>query len=123
MILHADIEEVMLFETENEKDLDKMMLIPAFTKSIIRKIGPTAVVVSGDMEKFSDNLRKHKCMVQRKKQTQEPERSKSSTVAEQFLLYGEEPTLEDVPDLCAECPALQSCNKIIRRKGRTQRSV
>ncbi len=117
------IEEVTLFETETEKDLDKMMLIPAFTKSIIRKIGPTAVVVSGDMEKFSDNLRKHKCMVQRKKETQEPERSKSSTVAEQFLLYGEEHTLEDVPDLCAECPALQSCNKIIRRKGRTQRSV
>ena len=117
------IEEVTLFETETEKDLDKMMLIPAFTKSIIRKIGPTAVVVSGDMEKFSDNLRKHKCMVQRKKQTQEPERSRSSTVAEQFLLYGEEHTLEDVPDLCAECPALQSCNKIIRRKGRTQRSV
>ncbi len=117
------IEEVTLFETETEKDLDKMMLIPAFTKSIIRKIGPTAVVVSGDMEKFSTNLRKHKCMVQRKKQTQEPERSTSSTVAEQFLLYGEEHTLEEVPDLCAECPALQSCNKIIRRKGRTQRSV
>ncbi len=119
----STIEEVMLFETENEKDLDKMMLIPAFTKAIVRKIGPTAVIVSGDMEKFSDNLRKHKCMVQRKKQTQEPERSMGSTVAEQFLLYGEEQSIEDVPDLCTDCPALQSCNKIIRRKGRTQRSV
>ncbi|MHA2359743.1 MAG: helicase-associated domain-containing protein [Candidatus Thorarchaeota archaeon] len=117
------IEDVTLFETENEKDLDKLMLIPAFTKSIIRKIGPTAVIVSGDMEKFSDNLRKHKCMVKRKSQTKEPVTSKSGSVAEQFLLYGEEQTIEDVPDLCAECPAIHSCNKIVRRKGRVQRSV
>jgi hypothetical protein len=116
-------EDVTLFETETEEDLEKLMLIPAFTKTIVRKVGPTAVVISADLEKFSDNLRKHKCMVLRKKQTQEPETSRGSSVAEQFLLYGEEQTLDDVPDLCSDCPALQSCNKIIRRKGRAQRSV
>ncbi len=117
------VENVTLFETENEKDLEKLMLIPEFTRSIIRKIGPTAVIVSGDMDEFSDNLRKHKCMVRRKSQDEGPEKSKGSSIAEQFLLYDEEQTIEDVPDLCADCPALQSCNKIIRRKGRVQRSV
>ena len=116
-------EDVTLFETENEKDLEKLMLIPAFTKTIVRKVGPTAVVISADLEKFSDNLRKHKCMVQRIKQTQERVTSMGSSVAEQFLLYGEEQTLDDVPDLCSDCPALQSCNKIIRRKSQAQRSV
>ncbi|MFW9793781.1 MAG: helicase-associated domain-containing protein [Candidatus Thorarchaeota archaeon] len=117
------IEDVTLFETENEKDLEKLMLIPAFTKSIVRKIGPTAVIVSGDMDEFSESLRKHKCMVRRKSHTDEPETAKGTSVAEQFLLYGEEQSVEDVPDLCADCPAIQSCNKIIRRKGRVQRSV
>ncbi|MHA2045973.1 MAG: helicase-associated domain-containing protein [Candidatus Thorarchaeota archaeon] len=117
------IQDVTLFETEDEKDLEKLMLIPAFTKSIVRKIGPTAVIVSGDMEKFSDTLRKHKCMVKRKQLTKDPEVSTSSTVAEQFLLFGEEHTMEDVPDLCEDCPAIQSCNKMVRRKGRVQRSV
>jgi hypothetical protein len=117
------IEDITLFETENEKDLEKLMLIPAFTKSIVRKIGPTAVIVSGDMEKFSDSLRKHKCMVKRKQQTEETEPVQGSSVAEQFLLYSEEQTVEDVPDLCEDCPAVQSCNKMIRRKGRVQRSA
>lgn len=119
----STIEDVTLFETENEKDLEKLMLIRAFTKSIVRKIGPTAVIVSGDMEKFSDNLRKHKCMVQTKSQTEDPEISKSSSVAEQFLLYDEEQTIEDVPDLCDDCPAIQSCSKIIRRKSLVKRSA
>ncbi len=117
------VEDVTLFETENEKDMEKLMLIPAFTRSIVRKIGPTAVIVSGDMDEFSDSLRKHKCMVRRKSQDERTETSKGSSVAEQFLLYDEEQTVEDVPDLCADCPALQSCNKIIRRKSRVQRSV
>ncbi|MFW9810304.1 MAG: helicase-associated domain-containing protein [Candidatus Thorarchaeota archaeon] len=117
------IEDVILFETENEKDLEKLMLIPAFTKSIVRKVGPTAVIVSGDMEKFSDSLRNHKCMVQRKSQADDASSSVGSSVAEQFLIYGEEQTIEDIPDLCANCPALQSCNKIIRRKGKIKRSV
>jgi hypothetical protein len=117
------IEDVTLFETENEKDMEKLMLIPAFTKAIVRKIGPTAVVVSGDMEKFSDSLRKHKCMVRRKEQADESEAIPSSSVAEKFLLYSEEQTVEDIPEPCVDCPAVQSCNKMIRRKGRVQRSV
>ncbi|MFW9926727.1 MAG: helicase-associated domain-containing protein [Candidatus Thorarchaeota archaeon] len=117
------IEDVILFETENEQDLEKLMLIPAFTKSIVRKVGPTAVIVSGDMEKFSDSLRNHKCMVQRKSQVDKSSTSAGSSVAEQFLLYSEEQTVEDIPELCADCPAIQSCNKIIRRKGKIKRSA
>jgi len=117
------IEDVTLFETENERDMEKLMLIPEFTKAIVRKIGPTAVVVTGDMDKFSDSLRKHKCMVKRKEQIDEAEVATSSSVAEHFLLYSEEQHVEDVPDLCEDCPAVQSCNKMIRRKGRVQRSV
>ncbi|MFX1483633.1 MAG: helicase-associated domain-containing protein [Promethearchaeota archaeon] len=117
------IEDVTLFETESERDLEMLMLIPEFTRSIVRKVGPTAVIIEGDMEEFSENLSKHKCMVQRKSKTEAPEESTGSSVAEQFLLYSEEQPAEEVPDLCASCPAVQSCNKIVRRKSQVQRGV
>ena len=115
------ISDVKLFETENERDLEGLMLIPDFTKQIVRKVGPTAVVVSGDMEELSEKLRKHKCMVRRKTGEDETTVSTDSSVTEQFLLYSEGQSAEDVPDLCNGCPAVQSCNKIIRRRGQTTR--
>ena len=115
------ISDVKLFETESERDLEGLMLIPDFTKQIVRKVGPTAVVVSGDMEELSEKLRKHKCMVRRKTGEDETTVSTDSSVTEQFLLYSEGQSAEDVPDLCNGCPAVQSCNKIIRRRGQTTR--
>ena len=115
------ISDVKLFETENERDLEGLMLIPDFTKQIVRKVGPTAVVVSGDMEELSEKLRKHKCMVRRKTGEDETTVSTDSSVTEQFLLYSEGQSSEDVPDLCNGCPAVQSCNKIIRRRGQITR--
>jgi hypothetical protein len=115
------ISDVKLFETENERDLEGLMLIPDFTKQIVRKVGPTAVVVSGDMEELSEKLRKHKCMVRRKTGEDETAVSTDSSVTEQFLLYSEGQSSEDVPDLCNGCPAVQSCNKIIRRRGQITR--
>ena len=115
------ISDVKLFETENERDLEGLMLIPDFTKQIVRKVGPTAVIVSGDMEELSEKLRKHKCMVRRKTGEDETTVSTDSSVTEQFLLYSEGQSAEDVPDLCNGCPAVQSCNKIIRRRSQITR--
>ncbi|MHA2397128.1 MAG: helicase-associated domain-containing protein, partial [Candidatus Thorarchaeota archaeon] len=56
------ISDITLFETENEQDLEDLMLIPTFTKQIVRKVGPTAVILSGDIEELGEKLRKHKCM-------------------------------------------------------------
>ena len=117
------ISDVTLFETENEQDLEDLMLIPDFSKQIVRKVGPTAVIVSGDVEELSEKLRKHKCMVRRKLGEEEVTPSADTSVAEQFLLYGEDQGIEDVPDLCDGCPAVQSCNKVIRRRSKGKRGV
>lgn len=117
------ISDVTLFETTNEQDLEDLMLIPDFTAQIVRKVGPTAVIVSGDIEDLSEKLRKHKCMVKRKTGEEEVTSSVDSSVAEQFLLYGEDQTVEDVPDLCDGCPAVHSCNKVIRRRSQMKRHV
>lgn len=115
--------EVTLFETGSEKDLEALMLIRDFTKQVVRKVGPTAVIMSGDMDELSEKLRNHKCMVRRKAMTsgEEAAASHSSSVADHFLLYGEDQGIEDVPDLCEGCPAVQSCNKVIRRKSQVKR--
>jgi hypothetical protein len=113
--------DVTLFETENEQDLENLMLIPGFTRQIVRKVGPTAVIVTGNLEELSENLRKHKCMVRRKIGDEELVTSTDTSVADQFLLYSEDQGIEDVPDLCEGCPAIQSCNKVIHRRGKSKR--
>ena len=115
------ISEVSLFETETERDLDLLMLIPDFKVQVVRKIGPTAVILTGDLDQLSDTLRKHKCMVKRSIKDEKPEETPGTEITEQILLYGSEQTVEDVPWDCEGCPAVQSCNKIIRRKARAQR--
>lgn len=117
------VSDVTLFETENEQDLEDLMLIPDFTKQVVRKVGPTAVIVSGDIEELSEKLRTRKCMVRRKMGEEGPTTSTDSSVAEQFLLYGEDSGVEDIPDLCEGCPAVQSCNKVIRRRSQAKRGV
>lgn len=117
------IADVTLFETQSEQDLEDLMLIPDFTKQIIRKVGSTAVIVSGNMEELSANLRKHKCMVRRKIEGSETAAAAASSVAEQFLLYSEDQGVEDIPELCEGCPAISSCNKVVRRRGKVKRSV
>jgi len=99
------------------------MMIREFTKQVVRKVGPTAVIVSGDSEELIEKLRKHKCMVRRKSGEDVMIASKESSVANQFLLYGEDHGIEDIPDLCEGCPAVQSCNKVVRRKSQVKRGV
>ncbi|MGY5873140.1 MAG: helicase-associated domain-containing protein [Candidatus Thorarchaeota archaeon] len=115
------ISQVTLFETENEKDLEELRFIPQFEKRVVRQVGPTAVIVTGDIEELSEDLRKRKCMVKKTLRTPEPELTTGTEITEQVLLFGTEQTIEDVPWDCEGCPAIQSCNKIIRRRAREKR--
>ena len=115
------ISDITLFETENERDLEMLRYIPQFEKHVLRQIGPTAVIVTGDMDDLSENLRKRKCMVKRTRESHEPDVTPGTEITEQVLLFGTEHSIEDVPWDCEGCPAIQSCNKIIRRRARAKR--
>jgi hypothetical protein len=117
----ATVSDVMLFETENERDLENLLLIRDFGSNVVRRVGPTAVIIAGDMEKFGEKLRKHKCNVKiAGKQSIESEVSKGTAITEQVLLYGDQ-TAADVPEKCVGCPAIATCNRVARRKARTRR--
>lgn len=117
----ATVSQVLLLETESEKDLENLLLIEDFTHSVVKRVGPMAVVLQGDIDKLTEDLRSHKCNVTRAdKKKPEPQETQGSAVAEQILLYGEQ-SLSDAPEACMGCPALQSCNKVVRRKAHTAR--
>jgi hypothetical protein len=118
----ATISDVTLFETESEKDLEELRFIPQFEKHVLRQVGPTAVIVTGDIEDLTEDLRKRKCMVKRTVEKGDQEDSPGTEITEQVLLFGGEQTVEDVPWDCEGCPAIQSCNKIMRRRTRDKRS-
>jgi len=112
----ATISQVYLFETDSEKDLENLLLIEDFKQCVVRKVGPAAVILQGDVDKLADDLRRYKCNITRAdKKKVEPEVTPGAAVAEQVLLYGDQ-TAADAPEDCAGCPALQSCNKVVRRK-------
>ena len=115
------ISNVTLFETESEKDLEELRFIPQFEKHVLRQVGPTAVIVTGDMEDLAEKLRKRKCMVKHTVETQEQIETPATEITEQVLLFGTEQAVEDVPWDCEGCPAVQSCNKIMRRRTRDKR--
>jgi len=116
------ISDVQLFETQHARDLENLLLMPEFNAHVVRQVGPTSVIVTGDMEHLSEYLKSQKCMVKRASPSKEAETSPGTELAEQVLLFGGgEQTIEDVPDLCDGCPAIQSCNKIVRRKARGSR--
>ncbi|UCH05299.1 MAG: helicase-associated domain-containing protein, partial [Candidatus Thorarchaeota archaeon] len=113
----ATVSEIHLFETETERELEDLLLLNDFKKYVVRQVGPTAVIVEGDMEELDDTLAKHKCNVRLfgKEAALEPP-SPGTTIAEQVLLFGDH-SVTDVPDDCLGCPAIQSCNRIVRRKA------
>jgi hypothetical protein len=112
----ASLSEVTLFETENERDMENLMIQPEFKKNVVRQVGPTAVIVRGEIEKLTEKLKELKCMVEKRSEKQPESEKKEPGVAEHFLLYPGEQAVEDVPSDCEGCPALQSCNKIVRRR-------
>jgi hypothetical protein len=119
---YASVSEVLLFETENEQDLEDLLLVKEFSKYMVRKVGPLAVIVSGDVEELSEELRKHKCKlsVKGKEEVIEAEASLTTTVTEQAMLFGDQ-NLVDVPESCIACPAAQSCNRVVRRRAELKR--
>ncbi len=117
----ATMSEVVLFETESEEDMESLLLIPDFSNYVIRRVGPAAVIVSSDSETMGEDLRRHKINI-KKKEKQMPIEEPVSTLSatEQMLIYGDG-TVTDVPEACVGCPAVQSCNRVIRRKTDAKR--
>jgi hypothetical protein len=117
----ASVSSVTLFETESERDFEDLMLIEDFKQNVVRQIGKTAAVMKGDSEKLIEDLKRHKVHIRQSgKEVTESPPSDRTGVAEQMLLYGDQSGVES-PDECIGCPALQSCNKAIRRKTRPVR--
>ncbi|MFW9967435.1 MAG: helicase-associated domain-containing protein [Candidatus Thorarchaeota archaeon] len=117
----ATVSDIMLFETETERELEDLLLLNDFNKYVVRRVGPTAVIVSGDMDQLDEDLGEHKCNVRMEGKTAPPmEITPGTMVAEQVLLYGEH-SVTDVPEACLGCPAIQSCNRVVRRKARAKR--
>jgi hypothetical protein len=118
----ATVDEVWLFETEDEEELEHLLLLDEFKKYVVRRVGPMAAVIQGNIEEFTEDLKEHKCHVKQaeKKPEESTQGPPEAGLAEQILLYGEE--IEDVPKECEGCPALNSCNRVIRRKAESHKA-
>lgn len=112
----ASLARVNLFETETERDLEDLMLLPEFKKHVIRQVGPTAVVVRGDIERLTEKLRDLKCMVEARQDKDQDDDAEKGPASEVHSLFSTEHVVEDVPGDCNGCPALQSCTRIVRRR-------
>ncbi|MBD3406505.1 MAG: hypothetical protein GF411_10365 [Candidatus Lokiarchaeota archaeon] len=112
----AKISDVTLFETETERELEDLLLLKDFKKYFIRQVGPTAAIVSGDMEELSETMKEHKCKIKiTGREETHISTSQDSSIAEKILLYGDS-TDTTVPEACLGCPAVNSCNRVLRRR-------
>ena len=119
----ATVSDIMLFETETEREMEDLLLLDDFKKYIVRRVGPTAMIVTGDMDQLDEDLGEHKCNVRMAGKEAPPiEITPGTAIAEQVLLYGDH-SVTDVPEACLGCPAIQSCNRVVRRKARTKKKV
>ncbi|MHA1908901.1 MAG: helicase-associated domain-containing protein, partial [Candidatus Thorarchaeota archaeon] len=108
----ATVTDVTLFEVENEQELEDMLLIPDFNNYVVRRVGPSAVIVKGDIDEFIETMQQHKCHCTRAGvEVAELETTSGTTVAEQVLMFGDHAESE-VPDDCLGCPAIMSCNRV-----------
>jgi hypothetical protein len=112
----AKVSEVKLLETDNESDLEDLLLLGDFTQYVVRRVGPNAVIIAGDMEKLVEEMAVHKCNVKmagKEKVVQEV--TPGISITEQVLLYGDQ-SVTEVPEACIGCPAISSCNRVVKRK-------
>ena len=118
----ATVTDVTLFEVENEQELEDMLLIPDFNKFVVRRVGPSAVIMKGDIDEFIETMQQHKCHCTRAgvEVSELESTGGTSSVAEQILMYGDHAESE-VPDDCLGCPAIMSCNRVIKKKADTKR--
>ncbi len=118
----VSISEVILFETETERDLEDLMMLEDFNQFVVRRVGPTAVVIKGDVDEIGEELRKHKCHIKQSEDEyivniDEPQ----SAIAEQLAMF--EDGIDNIPTDCVGCPAIFSCNKMIKRRVRASRGI
>jgi len=115
----AVVSDVTIFETDTERELDHLMLLEEFTKYVERRIGPKAVILEGDIESLTEDLEEHKCHI--RKADEEPRESKKGhTLSMPFpedAATGSKQGAEDLPDECEGCPAVHSCNRVVRRRS------
>jgi len=112
----AKVSEIKLLETESERDLEDLLLLDDFNQYVVRRVGPSAVIVTGDMEKLVEEMALHKCNVKMAgKEALSAEVSSGTAFTEQVLLFGDQ-SVTDVPEACIGCPAIPSCNRVVKRK-------
>jgi len=115
----AVVSDVTIFETDTERELDHLMLLEEFTKYVERRIGPKAVILEGDVESLTEDLEEHKCHI--RKADEEPRESKQGhTLSMPFpedTATGSHQGTEDLPEECEGCPAVHSCNRVVRRRS------
>ncbi len=117
----ASVSEVTLFETENEKELEDLLMLPEVNKYIVKRVGPTAAVILGDIDEFIEAMQEFKCHCTKLgSKVQDEELTQVSSVAEQVLMYGDQ-SAADVHEDCLGCPAIMSCNRVIKRKAESPR--
>jgi hypothetical protein len=104
--IFASLDRVTLFETESERDLEHLMLLDEFNEYVVKRVGPTAAVIRGNMSEFVEEMRDLKCHVDRE-DIEDRRRTIPETqdLDENLLLFGEQ-SVSDVPDACIGCPAI-----------------
>ncbi|MDF1540584.1 MAG: helicase-associated domain-containing protein [Candidatus Thorarchaeota archaeon] len=113
----ASVSEVTLFETESEKELEDLLMIPEVNKYVDKRVGPAAAVILGDIDEFIEAMQEYKCHCTKLgPKILEEEPTQVSSVAEQVLMYGDQ-AASDVHEDCLGCPAIMSCNRVIKRKA------
>ncbi len=119
--IFASLDKVTLFETESERDMEHLMLLDEFKEYVVKRVGPTAAVIQGKMSEFVEEMRDLKCHVDRE-DIKDRRRTIPETqdIDENLLLYGEQ-SVSDVPEACIGCPAIHSCNRVVKRKSESRK--
>ncbi len=116
----ATVSEVTLFETESERDLEDLMFLDEFKQFVVRQVGPRAVVVSADLSTLTEALHPHKVNVSGPQMDITGVLQTTAPSTEPLLVQNDHHD-PNVPEACVGCPALQSCNRVLRRKARGTR--
>ncbi len=108
--LSAKISTVTLLETDSERDMINILSFPFMKNYFVRKISPTAIIIQGDINALSKELRKKKCSIN----LPEEETSRMKIIAYTPRKYTRE-NRSSIPESCRDCPAADSCFLIYKK--------
>ncbi|MEM4735912.1 MAG: helicase-associated domain-containing protein [Candidatus Thorarchaeota archaeon] len=114
-IIGVTLENVVLLETESEAQLESLLFRHELKEFLVRRVGPCAAVVKGDTEELARLLRENRCRVRLPNEKAAHETVEPPPTFDLGMQLGEI-EISDVPSACEACPAIQSCNRVIRRK-------